>query len=187
MRRQWVMLLCLMMAVFPASAQERDVSKSPMAFDLARVEPVINYKPSASPPYIDHLISLSLEDKATQWMRENLQALGQDGVMKFEVHEASVTESFYQGKPHLLGLVGGTQYTEYSLSLVVVMKVYQGGSLLPAAEVTVDVSRRGAIETEDDKQAHEQFLKRLAGEMMQGFDAEARRQISNYFADYMAS
>jgi len=151
-----------------------------MTFNVDRVETIVTYDPPASPPYIDHLLSLSLADKATEWAEANLEATSDEGVMKFEVHEASITESFYQGKPHLFGLVGGEQFTEYSLSLMVVMKIYKGDSLLPAAEVTVDVSRRGAIETDKDKSEHEAFLQKLTVEMMQSFDEEARRQATEY-------
>lgn len=198
--KRWLAVMVLLLAAvawnLPARAQEDvvqdagqegSVGSSLVTLSVARVETSSSYKPAGTSPYIDHALpNISLERMGTEWVEQNLAAGGDSGVLKAEVQEASISESFFQGKPYLFGMWSGEKYTEYNLNLIVGLKLYSGTSLLPEAEISVEVSRRGSIATDKTRTEHEKFIGELARDMMRDFDAEARRLVAEHFADYIS-
>lgn len=64
----------------------------PIKLNVARIEVVKEYVPIDQAPHVETITPRTLVDSADRWARDRLQAVGESGVARFVIADASVVE-----------------------------------------------------------------------------------------------
>jgi len=85
----------------------------PIALNVARIEVVSEYRPTYAKPNVEHLFPVTPASALERWANERLRPLGNAGVARFVIMDASVTETALERKKGLVGLVTIEQAERY--------------------------------------------------------------------------
>lgn len=158
---------------------------APIGLKVDHVEAISMYRAPNQAPHVEHGMPYPPEAAAIAWAEQAIQPMGRSRVLRFEVHEASVIESQTKGEAKLFGLMDGESTTHYNGKLVVVFKLYGPASLLPEAELELEVKQSSSVPTHATLQAHEAVFDHISHELVRLLDMKARELMPVYFADYM--
>src|ERR1700678_1917520 len=67
-------------------------AQAPIRLDVARIDIVANYQAPAVKPHIEYDMPVSPENALRLWVRDHLKAVGNTGVMRLVIRNASATE-----------------------------------------------------------------------------------------------
>lgn len=99
---------------------------APLQIDVARIEVIEQFKPPLTKPHVEHLAPVPPAHALRNWARDRMQANGSEGVAKFTIVDASVTQEPLKKTEGLKGLITTDQAVRLRVDLKVRIDVDAG-------------------------------------------------------------
>ena len=183
-------LLCflLFLSACAASAPPRsyDISfeNSPkIKLDVAQILVEQSYAPPNSAPNVDHLFPVRPVDATLRWGGERLLVGGTRRTAHFVVRDAAALETPLQTAAGFTGLFTVDQAARYDLSLVVDLRILEGGRSLASAEAKA--SRSITVPEDAKPQEREAIWHRLTEDTLKDLEREIERVLPQYLSAYI--
>ena len=100
-----------------------------LSLNVAKLETVSSYKPPMSAPNVDHLFHISPAGALGRWAEDRLRAVGKNGLARFTILEASVTETKLDTKKGVIGAFTKDQSERYDAILEAKLEIFDNTGL----------------------------------------------------------
>ena len=150
----------------------------------ARIEIVEEYAPPLRAPNAEHKFPTPPAQAVRQWAKDRLRAVGDEGVLRLIVRDASVIETALKKTGDLRGAFTADQSERYEARLEVVIEVRSDRGFREAfASATAERSRTVAedISLHDREMAFYEMTKAL----MEDLNTELEKNIEQFLARYL--
>ncbi|MCR9219559.1 MAG: hypothetical protein NXI21_04970 [Alphaproteobacteria bacterium] len=189
-------LACLVLAVVALAACETRVEtpryaditfahQAQIALDVAEIEVVRVYRPTAQPPNVEVEFPVSPLDTAARWAVDRLRAVGSSGRATVRILDASVVERPLDKTEGVTGLFTTDQAERYEARFFVELSAEDANRGI-AAQTTAEVSRsRTAPEglTLNEREAlWYEMTEKLAGDLDRQMSANIRAHMGAFLA-----
>jgi hypothetical protein len=121
--------------------------RPPIRLDVAQIEIINAYKAPGHAPNVDHVFPQKPEDVAAAWGRDVLQAVGERGMARYTIIDASVMETELPRSTGLTQVFKTEQSDRYDLHIEV--KLELGNPLLATTGVATASAKRSQTVAED--------------------------------------
>ena len=147
---KWIQAAVLVMAVAgcavdasqPSFPEIRYLHKAPIALNVARIEIEQPYRSPLTPPNVEHRFPIQPATLMRTWAQDRLKAVGSDGVARFIIRDASVTEEELPTKKGIRAFFTAEQAFKYSGRMHGVLELTaEAGNARGFAEATVTRTR----------------------------------------------
>lgn len=165
--------------------QLRFTQETPFRFTVAGIRVDRNYQSPLFRPNVEHEFPTTPTQAVNIWAHDRLQALGGNGIVIISVNDASVREIIPPEETGVAGWFSGDSDARYDARLVVTFHLYDGTNALAVADASVTVTRSRTLRSSATAAEREQFYALLIHDVMQDFNAQATRQLRQYFISYL--
>jgi hypothetical protein len=152
--------------------------------DVARIEIVEAYPKASDPARVEEDFPTPPGEAAAHWGRDRLQAAGPDGVARFIVLEASVTDVPLPRTTGLAGVVTNDQSDRYDAVLKVRLEVENRGGGQTGL-VTAEARETATAAEDMTLNERERLWFEMTHRLMDRINAELERQIGAHLGAFM--
>ncbi|HLI12310.1 MAG TPA: hypothetical protein VKY65_11985 [Alphaproteobacteria bacterium] len=158
----------------------------PFRLNVARVEVVRQYMPSDTPPHVDTLTPRTLIDSADRWARDRLVAVGNSGVARFIITDASVVEVPLPVNKGLAYAFTEEQSKRYDAHVAVRLEIVNARGYTDG-EVRAEASNsRSVAQNATPRDINQVWYLIVQGTMLD-LNAQLERNIYTYLRRFLAS
>ena len=126
----------------PSFPEIRYLHKTPIALNVARIEIEQPYRSPLTPPNVEHRFPIQPATLMRTWAQDRLKAVGSDGVARFIIRDASVTEEELPTKKGIRAFFTAEQAFKYSGRMHGVLELTaEAGNARGFAEATITRTR----------------------------------------------
>jgi len=159
---------------------------APIRLNVARIEIDSQYKAPAAAPHIEYDMPVSPENAVRRWAQDRLRAVGQQGVLRVVIRNASATEVPLATDKGLTGMFTKQQAAKVDLALDVELQILDERQFV-LASVSAQASRsRTEVEGRTLNQ-RDQLLYDTTYDLVRGFDHEISVNIPNGFNRWLVA
>ena len=156
----------------------------PINLNVARIEIDERYVPPLKSPNVEHIFTTSPAKAMRQWAKDRLRLVGDAGVVRLVIRDASAVETKLEVRKGLRGAVTRDQSERYDVELDVVLEILDdGGRQLAFANAE---ATRGQTVSEDisiyDREAAFLELVRL---LIEDVNVQLEKNISQFLVNYV--
>lgn len=166
-------------------AENNKLAGPPIGLAVTRIEILPDYTPPATPQHVEDRMPVAPMEAVTIWAQQNLKAVGQGSLLRIDVTDASVVESQLEVERSAWEVFSPDVIEQYNATLEVTFKLYTPPSLLPVAEVSMQVTRSLTVSPSASLDERNVLFNQLITLLMSDFDHEARAKMDEYFSDYI--
>ncbi|SBW02663.1 conserved exported hypothetical protein [uncultured Alphaproteobacteria bacterium] len=170
----------------PVYPDIRFTNVDPLVINALRVEISSDYRPTFTPPNVEHLMPISPERMARQWALDRLQPLRSGtAVARFNILDARVTETKLTTTQGIKGAFTDEPGERYDAELRVRFslddpaRAYHG-------EVETSVRRSLTVQKDASLNEREKVWYELVEKLGSDFDAAMANNLRNYLPDALA-
>lgn len=174
---------CEIAAPRPSFPEIRYLHRPPIRLNVARVEIQQPYESPLKAPYVEHRFPIQPASLLRTWAKDRLKAVGRDGVARFVIRDASVTEEALKTKKGLRALFTAEQAFRYTGRVRVVLElVAEGGTARGFAEAVVTRNRTVSENMSLNKRQEVFFAlgKAMGDDFDRVMEAEIRKHLKRY-------
>jgi hypothetical protein len=157
----------------------------PLSLNVAKLEIVSAYKPSMSAPNVDHLFHMSPAGALRRWTEDRLRAVGKNGLARFTILEASVTETPLDMKKGIIGAFTKDQSERYDATLEAKLEIFDDDGL-SIGFARAKATRSVTVREDASVNQREQVWFRLTEELVRDIDTELETNISMYLSRWLS-
>lgn len=150
--------------------------RSPLRFNVARVNFINEVRNSRQPPEVGHLFPDPPEQVVERWVEERLEPVGTEGELRAILREASVVETALPRTSGIRGLVTVDQSERYDGRLVLALRAFDGAGN-PAGGVDARTERSITVPENLGRGERTATWHRLMETMARRLDEEMERAI----------
>ena len=155
-----------------------------LSLNVAKLETVSSYEPPMSAPNVDHLFHISPAGALGRWAEDRLRAVGKNGLARFTILEASVTETKLETKKGIMGAFTKEQSERYDAILEAKLEIFDNIGLsigLASARATRSVT----VGEDSSVNQREQVWFSLTEKLVRDINAELEKNISMYLSAWL--
>lgn len=156
----------------------------PIRLDVASVEIVDDYESPLRPPNVEHEFPVTPAAAARRWAKERLKAVGQSGVARAIVRDASVVEVDLKQKGGLTGLFTTEQSQRYDARLVMEIEIRSERGFKDAF-VSAEAKRSRTVPENLTLNEREKVYFKITEAVMGDLNAQLEKQINQHLARYL--
>lgn len=156
----------------------------PVKLNVARIEVVKEYQPSAQAPHVDTLTPRTLADSADRWARDRLQAVGNEGFARFVITDASVVEAPLQVQKGLSYAFTNQQSRRYDAHVAVRLEVHNARGFTDGQVTAEAANSRSIAQDVSQREIGEAQYLVVQGAMLD-LNAELERNIHQFLARFL--
>lgn len=172
---------CAVEAPQPSFPEIRYLHKAPIALNVARIEIQQPYRSPLTPPNVEHRFPIQPATLMRTWAQDRLKAVGSDGVVRFIIRDASVTEEELPTKKGIRALFTSEQAFKYSGRMHAVLELTaEAGNARGFAEAVVNRSRTvdENLSLNKRQQVYFEIAKAMSDDFDKVMEAEIRKHLS---------
>ena len=157
---------------------------SPIEVAAARIDIVEEYAPPLQAPNVEHKFPTPPAQAVRQWAKDRFRAVGDEGVLRITILDASVIETKLEKTGGLRGAFTADQSERYDARLEVIVEVRSDRGFREAfASAVVERSRTVA----EDVSLHERetVFYEMTKALMEDLNAELEKNIKQFLARYL--
>jgi hypothetical protein len=156
----------------------------PIELLVGRVEVEDAYEPPLRAPNVEHEFPVSPAAAARRWVDDRIRAVGDKGMVKVTLREASVVEVALKKTEGLTGAVTTDQSERYDGKIVMEIEV-RGPGGDKEAFVSATARRSRTVPEDITLNAREKVFFEMTEAMMNDLNAELERQINQHLGRYL--
>ena len=155
-----------------------------LSLNVAKLETISSYKPPMSAPNVDHLFRTPPADALGRWAKDRLRAVGTNGIARFTILEASVTETPLDIKEGFIGAFTKEQSERYDAVLKAKLEIFDVSGL-SIGFARAQATRSVTVREDSSINQREQVWFRLTEELVRDLDAELEKSILMYLSEWL--
>jgi len=157
----------------------------PLTFAVTNVESATEFKPSFTPPHIEHMLSQPPARVAERWVRDRVRNDGsQPNTLRVIIRDASVIEQDIAKTPGLRGNFTTDQVARFEVSMAMAMEIRDARGFR-VGEVTGSARRSNTLSEKASLNDRDQLIHDLVKQTMTDLDAELEKNIRAYLPLYV--
>ena len=158
-------------------------AQPPLRLDVAQIQIQNDFQPTYRAPNVEHLFPVPPARAVETWARDRLRAVGQNGIARFTIHNASVTQTDLKQTPGIAGAFTTEPSERYDMTVQVTLDIMDNtGRTVRTANVTS--TRSQSILNNVTPTQREQSWYDMTGDLMVDFDRRMTGEIRNSFGLY---
>jgi hypothetical protein len=156
----------------------------PLSFNVAKLEIVSSYNQPMNAPNVDHLFHTSPSGALSSWAKDRLRAVGTNGLARFTIIEASVTETKLDKKKGIIGAFTKDQSERYDAILRAKLEIFDDRGLSKGF-VGAQANRSITVREDSSINQREQTWFNLTEELVRDINAELEKNILIYLSKWL--
>lgn len=155
-----------------------------LEFDVSGILVDSTFLTSGRQPHVEEELMVPLDRKVADWAKARLAAGGDAGVVKFNIHDASIVETALDRDAGIPGIPRAPQVIRFDSSIAASFEVLDAAGKRQAfGETRVTLSRTMAAH--ESNASRQQVLQKLSDAALRKFDTEMEKTVRSHARAYV--